>query len=370
MARSWAYILKETGYSDSASVKGPSGYAAIAGTQTADGVKNTDFIIPDLENQALNISDTNNSYPIASYASFGGTRLCEVVGYQVGGTWSTKLYDEQAPFLLDLAIRKRNATTNPTGDLPSFRVDQCYYDSDFTPHLIGNKYTGLKVGQFGMTAGASSPYVQCVAQLVGSRVSEIPVNATTQVPSYAAEPACDSYPVAPYTFRHMSLYIDFDGNALFPNKTGHWDVDAIAAKKVKVLRSVSLNFANQIATSSHTDGVVERAIRTMVNPSFSVVADMMDPGTPTTEAPKSRTWQTKYRSMRNNATSGYFSVAIVLDNGTSQIIFDLGKQAVVMGYQPITPISEIFAVQISGSSMFDPALCGTFDWVIQPKATS
>lgn len=372
MARLWAYILKENnGYANKATVKAPTGkYTAVANQQTIDGVKNTDYIIPDVENQSFEIADTNNSYAISSYASFGGTRLNEVVGYQVAGNWSTKLYEEQASFLLDLALRKRNATTNPTGDLPSFRADIGFYDSDYTPNAIGNVYQGLKIGQFGISTGVTNPYVQCSAQMVGSRVFDVPSSGNPTALTYAQEPECDSYPINPFTFRHCSVYVDFNGGTLFADKTGHWDVASLASKKLTVLRSVGLNFSNQLATTSHTDGIVERIIRTMVQPSFSIVVDMMDPGVTDSSTPKSRIWQDKYRSMRAAAANGYFSVAVVFDNGSKQVIFDLGKQACIVSKQDVKSMTEVFAVQISGNAMFDSSMCGTFDWTVQNSTVS
>lgn len=372
MSRMWAYLMKETGFGKTGTVKAPANawgnvYTAIGGTQTIDGVENVDYILPDIENQALNIVDTNNAATISSYASAGGVRLMDVVGYNVAGSWSTKLYDAQAPFLLDLALRKKHPTTNPLGDLPSFRVDHCHWDSDhITPGVHADSFKGMKIGQFGITAGATSPYVQCVAQLVGSCVVPIPVSGSPAIPTYAKEPPCDKYPINPYTFKHVSVYVDFNAAPMFPSKVGAWNVAGIASKKVtRVTRSVSMNFANQLSTSSHEEGIVDRIQRTITVPSYSFVFDMMNPGSNASGTPLSAIWRDRYRLMRSGVSQAYMSVAVVLDNGIHQIIFDFGVRSVLMSVQKIMSIPEIFSVQIAGSPLYDPALCGTFDWTIQ-----
>lgn len=369
MARMWAYMLKENGFSDKATVKGSDKYIAIASQQTTDGILNKDYMVPDIENQGLEMMDTNNQYGIASYGSLGSTRLTEVIGYSVAGAYAGKLYQNQADFLLDWAIRKKDAT-NPTGDTPSVRIDRCHWDSDITPGVYADSYLGCKIGQFTLTAGVSNPYVSVAAQIVGSRIREIPVTGTgaASIPQYAKEPDCTSYPDDPYTFRHVSVYVDFEGDKLIPdNKAAVWDLSGLAAKKVSVLRSVGLVFANQLSTSSHAEGVLDRIQRVISRLQFSLVMDMSDPGaipTPLVD-PKSRIWLKKYRDMRTKAANGNFSMVVVLDNGTKQIIFDLGKKAVQMSLQRVFSITEIFALQIAGEAQYDSGNCNTFDWKIQ-----
>lgn len=378
MARLWAYIAKE--YSsdgtkelyNGSTVKGPTakGYSAA-------GVVNSDYIIPDIENQALQIQDVNNSFPIVSYGSNGGVRLMPVVGHQVAGQFAGKFYREQAEFFLDATLRKKNTTTNKLGDVPSFVIDRCHEDSDYDRGLISSRFTGCKMGALSLTAGAGSPMVQMGIQLIGSKYVEIP-QTVSGTPDYAKEPDCASYPENPFTFRNVSVYVDFSGTTLFPDKGSDWNVAGIADKKIKTLRSVNLNFRNQLATSSHAEGIIERIQRTLSSLSFSVVVDMMDPkpdydaGTSSADnnsTPKSQIWQKKYRAMRDSISGGYFTMAVVIDDGVKQIIFDLGKRTVQDNYTAITPIPDIFACQISGQSLFDPANCGYglagFDWKIQ-----
>lgn len=376
MARMWAYILKEngltantTGFGDKAVVNGPvTKYTAVANQTLANGTENTDFIIPDIENQGLEMMDTCNQYGIASYGSLGATRLTEVVGHSVAGAYSGKLYSNQAAFLLDWAIRKKNITTNPTGDIPSVRIDRCHWDSDIVPGIYADSYLGCKVGQLSLTAGVSNPFVAVSAQIIGSRFRDIPVTGTgnASVPAYAKEPDCTSYPVDPFLFRHVSVYVDFDGAKLIPDNTlATWDISGLASKKVNTVRSVGLVINNQLSTSSHAEGVLDRIARVVSRLQFSLVLDMMDSGPATTVDPKSRVWLKKYRDMRTAGANGNFSMVVVLDDGKKRIIFDFGRKAVQMSIQRVFSLTEIFALQISGESMYDGGICNSFDWNIQ-----
>jgi hypothetical protein len=354
-------------------VKGPTGkYTGTAGTSGSASAVG-DYIIPDVENQALVIQDVNNAYPIVSYGSNGGVRLMPVVGYQVAGQFSTKLYREHAPWWFDMALRKKS-TTNKTADIPSIRLDRCFYDSDFTPGFIGDAFTGVKVSSLSLTVGSASPMVQMAMGLVGSRCSSIP--ATDNVPDYAKEPDCSSYPVFPYTFRHTKVYADFTGGSLISSKTTTWDLAGLTdAKQIKTIRSVNLNFRNQLATTTHEEGLIDRIQRTAVTLQFSIVVDLMDPqpsinnNTTATNYPQSTAWQFKYRQMRSSITGGNMSLVVLFDDGTQKIVIDLGKKALQDGYTTVTPLPDIFAAQISGSVTFDPDNCGVglggFDWTIQ-----
>lgn len=382
MARLWAYMAKEYNTAGSKEMfNGPTVKGPASKGYTSAGVENSDYLTLDVENQALNIQDVNNAFPIVSYGSNGGVRLMPVVGHQVAGQYSGKLYREQAALLLDATLRKKNSATNKTGDIPSFVIDRCYEDSDYEYGLISERFTGCKIGGLSLTVGTGSPVVQIGTQIVGSKFTKIP-QATAGTPDYAKEPDCSSYPVNPFTFRHVSVYVDFGGVSLFPDKTGDWDVASLAAKRIKTIRSINLNFRNQLATSAHEEGIIERIQRTLSALSFSIVVDLMDPkgdpdtGTSTadnTATPKSTIWHKKYRDMRDSISGGYFSMAVVIDDGTKQIIFDLGKRTVQDNYTVITPIPDIFACQISGTTVFDPDNCGNglagFDWKIQDTPT-
>lgn len=381
MARMWAYMAKEWNTAGSKEMfNGPTVKGPTAKGYKPPGVENVDYLTLDVENQALNIQDVNNAFPIVSYGSNGGVRLIPVVGYQVAGQYSGKLYREQAELLLDATLRKKDAS-NKTSDVPSFAIDRCYQDSDYDYGLISERFSGCKIGGLSITVGTGSPVIQIGTQIIGSKLAAIP-QTVAGTPDYAQEPDCSAYPVNPFTFRHVSVYVDFDGTALFPDKKGDWNVKSLAAKRVKTVRSINLNFRNQLATSAHEEGIIERIQRTLSTLSFSIVVDLMDPkgdqdtGTSTadnTATPKSTIWHKKYREMRDSISGGYFSMAVVIDDGTKQIIFDLGKRTVQDNYTVITPIPDIFACQISGTTVFDPDNCGNglagFDWKIQNTPT-
>lgn len=370
MARLWATILKELNSGRTAEqfrgpgVKGPTGKG-----YPNTGVNGTDFIIPDIEQDALTLTDTNNAYPIVSYASNGGVRHLPVVGYSVGGAYMTKLYKEQCRFLFDAALRKRDATTNPLGDLPSFQIDYCYWDSDpIAPRLVADSYKGIKFGAFGLTAGAASPIVTCMFQLTGSTCTEIdvPDPPAAQVPQYGQEHACDGYPTDVFTFKDMKVFAQLDGTPLWTGTPKDWTPPADSLR-LQTVRSISLNFLNTLATSSHNDGIVDRIQRTVQALQYSIVVDLVDPDATGTEDNNfgSQVWRQKYQALRTSVESGRISLGVTIERALdTRISIDLGSRSVLDGYQTIKPIPDIFAAQISGFAMFDPSNCGTYDWDI------
>lgn len=369
MARMWATILKEYNTAGTAdqflgpTVKGPSG----KGYGTT-GTVGTDYIVPDIEQDGLNVNDTNNTYPIVSYASNGGVRHMPVVGYAVGGNYATKLYREQAPFLFDAVLRKRDSSTNPLGDLPSFRIDRCFWDSDpVLPRLIADSYRGIKFGAFGLTVGAASPVVTCTYQLVGSQCQTI-AQTTLGTPDYGQEPACDAYPTDVFTFKDVSVYAHFDGGNLWTTTGGvkSWALPS-SVYKLLTVRSLSLNFVNTLATSTHNAGTVDRIQRTVQALQYSLVVDLVDPDATGSEDNNlgSQVWRDKYRSLRTSVESGRLSLGVTIERSTQmRISIDLGTRTVLDGHQHITPIPDIFAAQITGFAMFDPSNCNTYDWNI------
>lgn len=397
MARFWAHFLKEyDGTTAKAkflgTVKGPAtqGYSN-------NGTLNTDYIVPDIEDGSLTITDTNNAYPIVSYGSKGGVRLLPCVGYSVGGAFSTKLYAEQAEFLIGSALAKANTTTNPTGDATSFQVDRCYVDSDpVQQRLFADSYKGVKIGQFSLTVGSTNPMVQMNMQLVGATRTEIaPVGGTGIIPVSGKDPACSAYPSTPYTFKNVSVYADFSGGDIFStsNNTTTWAVPA-DTKKLKTVRSISLTFQNTLASTSHSAGTLDRIQRTVTAVQYSMVVDLSDPdgdtGTMDTiggTAYGSFAWRKRYLDMRDSINGGKVSLAVIIDNSTStttttgnttststtagkRIYFSLGKATGFDSVQSITPIPEIFSAQISGMAMWDADICNTFDWNIETVAAS
>lgn len=366
MARFWAHILKEYNAAGTASefrganVKGDTDYGYAAGTV------GTDYIIPDIEDQSLSINDTNNFYPIVSYASKGGMRHGVVVGYSVAGSFATKLYREHADFLIGSALTKEDASTNPLGDIPSLQIDRCFWDSDpVAPKLYADSYKGVKIGTFSLTVGAQSPIVQAQMQLLGSTCT--PITVTNGVPAKGKKPACTEYPVNPYTFKQTSVYADFNGTGLYTITSGTKNWTVPTAKKLITIRSVSLTFLNNLASTSHSDGVLDRIQRTVQAAQYSIVVDLSDPdGTGTGDGTYgSQIFRKRYRDMRDAVEGGRVAFAVVFDDGVKRISFDLGPKTVFDGLQHITPIPDIFAAQISGMAMFNPADCNTFDWNIE-----
>lgn len=378
MSRYWAHILKEYNANGTISefrgtnIKGPtaSGYS--------NGTLNLDYTVPDIEDSSLTINDTNNTYPIVSYGSKGGVRLMPVVGYTVSGSYSGKLYAEQANFFIPAALLKYNATTNPADDLPSFQIDRCYIDSDpVAPRLYADRYKGVKIGQLGITVGATSPLVQMNMQLIGSTCTEIAPTVTGGIiPISGKDPDCTSYPVKPYTFKDVSVYADFTGTALFTTTAGVTNfATPAAAKKLLTVRSLSLSFQNVMASTSHNDGVLDRIQRTVTSVSYSLVVDLSDPdGSNSGDATLgSLIWRDRYRKMRDSINGGMVALAVIINNGSGaanqRIVFSLGKNTGFDGVQTITPIPDIFSAQISGSAMYDSATCNVFDWDISTSAT-
>ena len=373
MSRYWAHILKEYNAAGTVSefrgtnIKGP----AITG-YTGSGTLNLDYTVPDIEDSSLTINDTNNTYPIVSYGSKGGVRLMPVVGYSVNGSYSGKLYAEQANFFIPAALLKYDATTNPADDCPSFQIDRCYIDSDpVAPKLYADRYKGVKVGQLGITVGATSPLVQINMQLIGSTCTEIAlVGGTGIIPTSGKVPDCTSYPVKPYTFKDVTVYADFTGAALFATANGTTNfATPAAAKELLTVRSLSLSFQNVLASTSHNDGVLDRIQRTVTSVSYSLVVDLSDPDGSTNSGDGgsgSLIWRNRYRLMRDSINGGTVALAVVIDNGTvgQKITFSLGKNTGFDGVQTITPIPDIFSAQISGSAMYDSTTCSVFDWNI------
>lgn len=380
MARFWAHILKEYDANGTktkflGTTKGPS-----AQGYTGNGTIGTDYIVPDIEDGSLTITDTNNAYPIVSYGSKGGVRLLPCVGYSVGGAFSTKLYNEQAELLIGSALAKANATSNPTGDALSLQIDRCYVDSDpVQQRLYADSYKGVKIGQFSLTVGSTSPMVQMNMQLVGATRTEIAATpAGGIIPSYGKDPACSAYPVNPYTFKNVSVYADFNGGALFTNVANSTETNWVKpadAKKLITVRSVSLTFQNTLASTSHSAGTLDRIQRTVTAVQYSMVVDLSDPdgdtGTMDTiggTAYGSFAWRKRYLDMRDAVNGGKVSLAVVIDNPVTpgkRIYFNLGKSTGFDSVQTITPIPEIFSAQISGMAMWDADICNTFDWYIE-----
>lgn len=380
MARFWAHILKEYDGATSktkflGAIKGPS-----AQGYTGNGTLGTDYIVPDIEDGSLTITDTNNAYPIVSYGSKGGVRLLPVVGYSVGGAFSTKLYNEQAELLIGSALAKVNATTNPTGDALSLQIDRCYVDSDpVQQRLYADSYKGVKIGQFSLTVGSTNPMVQMNMQLVGATRTEITATPTGGIiPTYGKDPACSAYPVNPYTFKNVSVYADFNGGVLFTNVANSTETNWVKpadTKKLKTVRSVSLTFQNTLASTSHSEGTLDRIQRTVTAVQYSMVVDLSDPdgdtGTMDTIGGTvfgSFAWRKRYLDMRDAINGGKVSLAVVIDNPVTpgkRIYFNLGKSTGFDSVQTITPIPEIFSAQISGMAMWDPDICNTFDWNIE-----
>lgn len=373
MARFWAHILKEYNSGGTPTFRGTTVKQANTNYGYASGgTKGTDYIIPDIEDQSLNITDTNTFIPVVSYASKGGVRHGVVPGYSVSGSFATKLYQEQANFLLDAAIAKESGT-NPLGDIPSFQIDRCFWDSDpIDPRLRADSYKGVKFGAFGLSVGAQSPLVQCQFQLVGSTCTPITVSGSPYLPTFGKEPACTEYPLKVYTFKDTSVYIDFDGDPLYTTTGGtkNWATPSVG--KLITVRSVALSFVNTLATSAHSDGVLDRIQRTTQAVQVSLVVDLSDPdGTGSEDdAIGSLIFRKRYRDLRTAVTSGRNSIAVVLDNGAGgkKISFDLGSNVVFDGVADITPIPDIFAAQISGTVLYDPANCNTYDWNITDNA--
>jgi len=380
MSRYWAHILKEYNANGTISefrgtnIKGPT-----AQGYSGNATLNTDYTVPDIEDSSLTINDTNNTYPIVSYGSKGGVRLMPVVGYTVNGSFSGKLFAEQANFFIPAALLKYNATTNPADDLPSFQIDRCYIDSDpVAPRLYADSYKGVKIGQLGITVGATSPLVQFNMQLIGSTVTEIAPTVTAGiVPTTGKDPDCTSYPVTPYTFKDVSVYADFTGAALFTTTAG---VTAFttpsATKKLLTVRSLSLSFQNVMASTSHNNGVLDRIQRTVTSVSYSLVVDLSDPDGSANSGDQgygSLIWRKRYRDMRTAINGGTVALAVILNNGSGgtnqRVVFSLGKNTGFDGVQSITPIPDIFSAQISGSAMYDSATCNVFDWDISTSAT-
>lgn len=380
MARFWAHILKEYDGTTAktkflGAVKGPAsqGYSN-------NGTLNTDYIVPDIEDGSLTITDTNNAYPIVSYGSKGGVRLLPCVGYSVGGAFSTKLYSEQAELLIGSALAKANATTNPTGDALSLQIDRCYVDSDpVQQRLYADSYKGVKIGQFSLTVGSTNPMVQMNMQLVGATRTEIsPTVAGGIIPATGKDPACSAYPSAPYTFKNVSVYADFNGGAIFSQVANStetvWAVPS-ATKKLTTVRSISLTFQNTLASTSHSAGTLDRIQRTVTAVQYSMVVDLSDPdgdtGTMDTiggTAYGSFAWRKRYLDMRDSINGGKVSLAVIFDNPVApgkRIYFSLGKATGFDSVQSITPIPEIFSAQISGMAMWDADICNTFDWNIE-----
>ena len=358
MARFWATILKEATFRGTVTGNTTQGYAG-------GGTIGTDYIIPDIEDQSLTITDTNNAYPIVSYGSNGGVRVMPVVGYSVGGTFVTKMYDEQVSFLIGSALAKRSTANNPLGDNPSLQIDRCYWDSDpTTPQLVADSYKGIKIGQLGITVGATSPVVQLSIQLVGSTCD--PITVTANVPTTGKEPDCGLYPSNVYTFKNTSVYADFSGTALYTTSNGTKSWAPPSSKKLITIRSIGLQFQNTLASTSHSNGTLDRIQKTTTSVSYSIVVDLSDPdGTATGDNTKgSQIWRDRYQAMRAAVNAGLISLAVVFDNGTKRVSFDLGKRSAIDGYQAITPIPDVFAAQISGQAMWDSSNCSVFDWDI------
>ena len=371
MSRYWAHILQEYNANGTlnefrgATVKGP----------TAQGYSNgtlySTYIVPDIEDSSLTITDTNNSYPIVSYGSKGGVRLMPVVGYTVNGSYSGKLYSEQANFILTNALTKTDPTTNPLGDIPSLQIDRCYLDSDpVAPRLYADSYKGVKIGQLGLTVGASSPMVQVNMQLTGSTVTEIaPTTANGTIPSYGKDPDCTSYPVLPYTFKMVSVYADFTGTSLFTISGGNTTYAVPSSNKLITVRSLSISFQNMLASTSHSDGILDRIQRTVTSVSYSLVVDLSDPDGSTGTADGgygSLIWRRRYRAMRDSINGGTVALAVIINPGSGgkRIWFNLGKKTGFDSVQTITPLPDIFSAQISGSAMYDPDTCNVFDWYL------
>lgn len=374
MARFWAHILKEYNSGGTPTFRGTT--VKQAGTTygyASGGTKGTDYIIPDIEDQSLNITDTNNFVPIVSYASKGGVRHGIVPGYSVSGSFATKLYQEQANFLLDAAIAKESST-NPLGDIPSFQIDRCFWDSDpVDPRLRADSFKGVKFGAFGLSVGAQSPLVQCQFQLVGSTCTPITVSGTPYLPAFGKEPACTEYPLKVYNFKDTSVYVDFDGTPLYTSTGGTKNWATPDHGKLISVRSVALSFVNTLATSSHSDGVLDRIQRTTQAVQISLVVDLSDPdGSAGSEDSGygSLIYRKRYRDLRTAVTSGRNAISVVLDNGAGgkKISFDLGSNVVFDGVADILPIPDIFAAQISGTVLYDPANCNTYDWNITDNA--
>ena len=384
MARFWAHILKEYDGTTAktkflGAVKGPAtqGYSN-------NGTIGTDYIVPDIEDGSLTITDTNNAYPIVSYGSKGGVRLLPCVGYSVGGAFSTKLYSEQAELLIGSALAKANATTNPTGDALSLQIDRCYVDSDpVQQRLYADSYKGVKIGQFSLTVGSTNPMVQMNMQLVGATRTEIsPTVAGGIIPTTGKSPACSAYPSSPYTFKNVSVYADFNGGAIFSQVANStetvWAVPS-ATKKLTTVRSISLTFQNTLASTSHSAGTLDRIQRTVTAVQYSMVVDLSDPdgdGTMDTIGGTSYgsfAWRKRYLDMRESINGGKVSLAVIFDNPVTpgkRIYFSLGKATGFDSVQSITPIPEIFSAQISGMAMWDADICNTFDWNIETVAAS
>ena len=375
MARFWATMLKELNTGRTAEefrgsgVKGPTGKG-----YGATGTAGLDYIVPDVEQDALTLVDTNNAYPIVSYGSRGGVRHLPVVGYSVGGSFMTKLYNEQCKFLFDAALRKTSGS-NPLGDIPSFQIDRCYWDSDpIAPRLVADSYKGVKFGAFGLTAGAASPIVTCMFQLVGSTCNAINVTGTppSQTPAYGQLHACDAYPTDVFTFKDVKVFAQLDGTPLWATVSSVKDWTPPAdSLRLQTVRSISVNFLNTLATASHNDGVVDRIQRTVQAVQYSLVVDLVDPDATGTEDNTfgSQVWRQKYQALRTSVESGRFSLGLTIERaGVRRISIDLGSRSVIDGYQAIKPIPDIFAAQISGFAMFDPANCNTYDWDITDLA--
>ena len=106
--------------------------------------------------------------------------------------------------------------------------------------------------------------------------------------------------------------------------------------------------------------------RTSQAAQISLVVDLSDPdGTGSEDGGAgSLVYRQRYRALRDAVTGGRVSIAVVLDNGTKRISFDLGRNVVFDGIADVTPIPDIFAAQISGTVLYDPANCNTYDWNI------
>lgn len=356
MARYWARMFAERAAATAAADIWNSDKYSYKGTITsvASGTINKHFILPDVEDgPGLNMQSVNIPWQISSFGSYGGVRLAGSEIQQVGGTFTTALFAENAEWLLRHALvsyKLRNSQTFYGNDTFSFAVAKSFLDADNNPqHEL---YRGCKFSDVSLSCSDQAPILRAAFGIVGS-TKEYLAGGTTDpytgdALAYAPEPtACDQYPSDIFVFQDAQIKMGASGTT--------------ADQIVTEVRNLQINFRNMldpIFGQSRNVQTLQRVASelswsgefTMTIPANDANSTLVPPNG-SNMAP-SQWFRYKLESLKNGTPAAQFPIVFkfVSNNNGKIMNINIGRSLITQ-VSDVMPINRTFTVRVGGVAM-------------------
>jgi hypothetical protein len=323
-------------------------------SSTSAGTANKHFILPDVEDgPGLNMQSVNIPWQISSFGSYGGVRLAGSELQQVGGTFTTALFAENAEWLLRHALvsyKLRNGQTFYGNDTFSFAVARSFLDADNYPqHEL---YRGCKFSDVSLSCSDQAPILRASFGIVGSTKEYLAGGSTDTYTgdalAYATEPtACDQYPSDIFTFQDAEILMAASGTT--------------ANVQVTEVRNLSISFRNVLDPIFGQGRNVQTLQRVACEMSWSGEFTMTIPGPtanatlvpdPSLNMAPSQWFRYKLESLKNGTSAAQFPIIFKFKSNSNNKVmnFNIGRSLITQ-VSDVMPINRTFTVRVGGIAM-------------------